>query len=150
MRTQEKLGTLEETIKMTDQFKIDKSIAPKKTQIIQKALEEANIKQEAPEEAHVEQEAPEEAHIEQKATKEAHIEQEATAEVQVPENCEISVSYVYAGEKWDQNNIIFTFQVASIRNDEDPEPRNVGECQHRNDLPKWKEVIQAKLNSLTK
>ena len=26
-RTQEKLGTLEETIKMTDQFKIDKSIA---------------------------------------------------------------------------------------------------------------------------
>ena len=33
-RTQEKLGTLEETIKMTDQFKIDKSIAPEKTQII--------------------------------------------------------------------------------------------------------------------
>ena len=29
MRTQEKLGTLEETIKMTYQFKIDKSIAPK-------------------------------------------------------------------------------------------------------------------------
>ena len=27
MRTQEKLGTLEEAIKMTDQFKIDKSIA---------------------------------------------------------------------------------------------------------------------------
>ena len=27
-RTQEKLGTLEETIKTTDQFKIDKSIAP--------------------------------------------------------------------------------------------------------------------------
>ena len=27
MRTQEKLGTLEETIKMIDQFKIDKSIA---------------------------------------------------------------------------------------------------------------------------
>ena len=28
-RTQEKLGTLEETIKMTYQFKIDKFIAPK-------------------------------------------------------------------------------------------------------------------------
>ena len=53
-RTQEKLGTLEETIKMTYQFKIDKSIA----------LEEAQIMQKAPEEVHIEQEAPEEAHIE--------------------------------------------------------------------------------------
>ena len=66
MRTQEKFDTLKEAIKMTNQFKIDKSIAPK--------------------EAHIEQEAPEEA--------------------QVPENCEISVSYVYTGEKWDRNNII--------------------------------------------
>ena len=60
------------------------------------------------------------------------------------------------GEKWDRNNIvinnIFAFQVASdiIRNDEDPEPRNVEECRQRNDLPKWKEAIQAELNSLTK
>ena len=51
---------------MTDQFKIDKSIAPKKAQIIQKAPEEA----------------------------------------QVLENCEISVSYVRTGEKWDKNNIV--------------------------------------------
>ena len=29
-RTQEKLGILEEAIKMTDQFKIDKSIAPER------------------------------------------------------------------------------------------------------------------------
>ena len=49
---------------MTDQFKIDKSIA----------LEEAQIMQKAPKEVHIEQEAPEEA--------------------QVPENYEISVSYV--------------------------------------------------------
>ena len=54
---------------MTNQFKIDKSIAPKEAQIIQKA----------PKEAHIEQGAPEEA--------------------QVPENCEISVSYVHTGEK---------------------------------------------------
>ncbi|KAL6315188.1 hypothetical protein AAG906_037420 [Vitis piasezkii] len=87
----EKLGPLEETIKMTDQFKIDKSI--------------------------------------------------------VPENCEISISYVHTGEKGDRNNIvinnIFAFQVASniIRNDKDPEPRNVEECQHRNDWTKWKEAI---------
>ena len=70
-RTQEKLGTLEQTIKMIDQFKIDKSIA----------VEEAQIMQKAPEEAHIEQEVLEKA--------------------QVPKNCEISVSYVYTGEKWD-------------------------------------------------
>ena len=54
------------------------------------------------------------------------------------------------GEKWDQNNIIFTFQVGSIRNDEDSEPWNVEECRHRKDWTKWKEAIHAKLNSLTK
>ena len=37
-----------------------------------------------------------------------------------------------------------------IRNNEDLEPRNVEEYQYRNDWPKWKEVIQAELNSLTK
>ncbi|KAL6329080.1 hypothetical protein AAG906_007370 [Vitis piasezkii] len=68
---------------MTDHFKIDKSIAPEKAQIMQKAPE---------------QEAPEEA--------------------QILENCEISV-----------------------RDDEDPEPRNVEEFQHRNDWSKWKEAI---------
>ena len=83
---------------MTDEFKIDKSIALEEAQIMQKAHEEA------------------------------HIEQEALEEAQVPENCEIFVSYVHTREKWDRNNIvinnIFAFQVASdiIRNDEDPEP----------------------------
>ena len=42
-RTQEKLGTIEETIKTTDQFKINKSIAPEETQIMQKAPEQAHI-----------------------------------------------------------------------------------------------------------
>ena len=83
----------------------------------------------------------------QKAPEETHIEQEALEEVYVPENYEISVSYVHMGEKWDWNNIvinnIFAFQVASevIRNDEDPEPQNVEECRHRNYWPKWKEAI---------
>ena len=60
------------------------------------------------------------------------------------------------GKKWDPNNIvinnIFAFQVTSdiIRNDEDLEPWNVEECQHRNDWQKWKEDMQVKLNSLTK
>ena len=38
---------------MTDQFKIDKSIALEETQIIQKVIEEAHIEREAPEEAYV-------------------------------------------------------------------------------------------------
>ena len=37
-----------------------------------------------------------------------------------------------------------------IRNDEDPKPRNVEECQQRNDWPKWKEAMQEELNSLIK
>ena len=40
---QEKLNTLKETIKMTNQSKIDKYLTPKKTQIMQKAPEEAHI-----------------------------------------------------------------------------------------------------------
>ena len=37
-----------------------------------------------------------------------------------------------------------------IRNYEDHKPRNVEECRHINDWPKWNEAIQAELNSLTK
>ena len=77
MRTQEKLGTLEEAIKAIDQFKINKFITPKEAQIIQKTFKEAHIEQEAPEEAHIEQEAHEEAHIEQEAHEEPHIKREA-------------------------------------------------------------------------
>ena len=49
-------------------------------------------------------------------------------------------------------NNIFPFQVALdiIRNDEYLKPQNVEECRNRNDWPKWKEAMQAKLNSLTK
>ena len=54
---------------MTNQFKVDKSIAL--------------------EEAHIEQEAHEDAHIKRKALEKA----------QIPENCEISINYVYMGEK---------------------------------------------------
>ena len=52
-RTQEKLGTLEEAIKMTDQFKIDKSIALEETQIIQEAHEEAHILNKKPLKRHI-------------------------------------------------------------------------------------------------
>ena len=53
-KTQEKLGTLEDVIKMTDQFKINKSIALEEAQIIPKALEKAHIEQEAFKETHIE------------------------------------------------------------------------------------------------
>ena len=55
---------------------------------------------------------------------------------------------------WEKNEIkiilFFAFQVASIRNGEDPKPQNVEEYRHRNDWPKWKEAIQVELNSLKK
>ena len=63
----------------------------------------------------------------------------ALEETHVLENYEILISYVHKRYKWDRNDIvinnIFAFQVAIdiIRNDEDPEPQNVKECQHRND-----------------
>ena len=57
--------------------------------------------QKAPEKAHIEQEAFKEAHIEQEALKDAPTEREAPEEAQILKNCEISVSYVYTGEKWD-------------------------------------------------
>ena len=40
---------------MTHQSKIDKSIAPKKAQIMQKVFKEAHIEQKAPKEIHIEQ-----------------------------------------------------------------------------------------------
>ena len=111
--------------------------------------------QKAPKEAHIEQKAPGEAHIEQEALEEAHIEQDALEKAHVLENCEILVSCVHMGKKWDPNNIainnIFSFQATHdiIRNYEAHKPRNVEKCRHRNDWPKWK-AMQAKLNLLTK
>ena len=112
--------------------------------------------QKAPEEVHIEQEAPEEAHIEQETPEDPHIEREAPEEAQVPENCEISVSYVQTGEKWDRNNIvinnIFAFQVAFdiIRNDEDLKQRNVEECRHRNDWPKMERNYTSRVKLINK
>ena len=63
---------------------------------------------------------------------------------------------MYNREKWDRNKVIinniFAFQMALdiIRNDENLEPQNVEECRNRNDWPKWKEAMQAELNSLMK
>ncbi|RTK79942.1 hypothetical protein DRJ71_16805, partial [Enterococcus faecalis] len=80
-------------------------------------------------------------------------------DVQVPENCEndeISINYVFTGEKWDQNktiiNEIFAYNVAlNIMNEsKDLEPRTVEECRQMNDWPKWEEAMKAELDSLAK
>ena len=98
----------------------------------------------------------EESNIENQIPEEIQNEQIAPEEVQVPKNNEISISYVHRGEKWDRNNFdvnnIFAFQVALdiIQNDDDPEPQNTNECRQRNDLPKWREAMQAELHSLIK
>ena len=115
-----------------------KDITPRKrrTNGKQNDHEESNIENQIPEEIQNEQIAPEEVHV--------------------PENNEISISYVHRGEKWDRNNFdvnnIFAFQVALdiIQNDDDPEPQNTNECRQRNDWPKWREAMQAELHSLIK
>jgi len=70
--------------------------------------------------------------------------------VSVPKNYEISLTN---REMWARNEIIvdhvFAYEIANdIVNDEEREPQSVEECRHRNDWPKWKEAIQAELNSL--
>ena len=98
----------------------------------------------------------EDSNIENQIPEEIQNEQIAQEEVQVPENNEISISYVHRGDKWDRNNFdvnnIFAFQVALdiIQNDDDPEPQNTNECRQRNDWPKWREAMQAELHSLIK
>ena len=98
----------------------------------------------------------EESNIENQIPEEIQNEQIVPEEVQIPENNEISISYVHRGEKWDRNsfdvNNIFAFQVALdiIQNDDDPEPQNTNECRQRNDWPKWREAMQAELHSLIK
>ena len=80
-----------------------------------------------------------EAYIEQETIKNAQDKEIALEETHVSKNYEISMGYVHKGYKWDQNNIvtnnIFAFLVVLdiIRNDEDLEPQNVEECQHKND-----------------
>ena len=49
-------------------------------------------------------------------------------------------------------NEIFFYSVACdiVNESEDPEPRSVTKCQNRHDWTKWKDTIQAELNSLNK
>ena len=76
---------------------------------------------------------------EQVAPTEAPVKELSLNDVPVHNNEKISINYIHEGRIWNRNtthiNNTFYFQVAMdiIRNDEDQEPQNVNECQHRND-----------------
>ena len=68
-------------------------------------------------------------------------------------NKEISISYGQSNIIYDQDgNIteIFSYSVACDIMNDDPEPQSVIDCQNRYDWAKWKEDMQAELNSLNK
>ena len=94
---------------------------------------------------------------EQKSPKNKPLEELSPEEDQVPENNKISIHYIHIWEIWDRNKIvvdnIFSYKVAldiTRSNDNEYESQTVDECQCRNDWLKWKEAIQAELNSLSK
>nr|KYP43092.1 Retrovirus-related Pol polyprotein from transposon TNT 1-94 [Cajanus cajan] len=80
-------------------------------------------------------------------------------ETQVPEiieNEEISINYVMNGIRWNRNNVniddVFAYNIAlnEINDIEDQEPKSINDCRQRNDWPKWKDAIEAELDSLAK
>ncbi|CAL2237733.1 unnamed protein product [Prunus armeniaca] len=66
----------------------------------------------------------------------------------------ISLNYMSTRESWDRKKAIvddvFAYMVAIdiIKDNEDLEPKTIEECRHRENWPKWKDAIQAELNSL--
>ncbi|GJY07589.1 retrovirus-related pol polyprotein from transposon TNT 1-94 [Tanacetum coccineum] len=72
-------------------------------------------------------------------------------------NKEMSINYSQTNILWDRNEIgdideIFSYSVASdiMGGDDDPEPKSDIDCQSRPDRDKWKDAMQAQLNSLNK
>ncbi|KAI3720027.1 hypothetical protein L6452_20934 [Arctium lappa] len=69
---------------------------------------------------------------------------------------EVAINYGYTKKLWNRNEMkniddIFSYAVAcDIFGNDDPEPMSVIECQNIEDWAKWKEAIQAELNSLNK
>ncbi|GKB89276.1 hypothetical protein Tco_0961548 [Tanacetum coccineum] len=72
-------------------------------------------------------------------------------------NKEMLINYSQTNILWDRNEIgdideIFSYSVASdiMGGDDDPEPKSDIDCQSRPDRDKWKDAMQAQLNSLNK
>jgi hypothetical protein len=100
---------------------------------------------------------PENEPLEEEPGEEGTSEELSPEEEQVLKNDEISIHYVNTEEIWNRNKIvvdnIFSFKVAldiTRSNDHEIEPQTVEQCRRRNNWPKWKEAIQAELNSLLK
>nr|GFA09637.1 putative RNA-directed DNA polymerase [Tanacetum cinerariifolium] len=72
-------------------------------------------------------------------------------------NKEMSINYSQTNILWDRNEIgyideIFSYSVACdiMGGDDAPEPKSVIDCQNQPDWDKWKDTMQAELNSLNK
>ncbi|GKB33857.1 putative RNA-directed DNA polymerase, partial [Tanacetum coccineum] len=72
-------------------------------------------------------------------------------------NKEMLINYSQINILWGRNEIgdideIFSYSIASdiMSGDDDPEPNSVIDCQSRSDWGKWKDIVQAELNSLNK
>jgi hypothetical protein len=65
---------------------------------------------------------------------------------------EISINYTSSGELLDRNTMVanscLSTMVADLLND--PDPKTMAECKQRSDWIKWKEGIEAELDSLRK
>jgi len=77
----------------------------------------------------------------------------------VPEesqNDEIAINYAMNHIIWNRNKVkiddAFAYNVAMnvISDNEDQEPMIIEDCRQRNDWPKWKDAIQAELDSFAK
>jgi hypothetical protein len=66
---------------------------------------------------------------------------------------EISINYTSSGEVYDLSTIIVNPCFSTIIAENflaDPDPKTMAECKRRSDWNKWKEAIEAELNSLKK
>ena len=80
---------------------------------------------------------------------------EVPEETQVPSDYEISINYVQNGKICNRNETrvdeIFAYAIAiDVLNKEDYVPKTPEECMHNNDWPKWKDALNAELDSLEK
>jgi len=75
---------------------------------------------------------------------------------EIHENQEISINYVTNGIQWNRHEVnvddIFAYNIALnvINDNEDRDPRSIKDCRQNENWPKWKDAIEAELNSLNK
>jgi hypothetical protein len=66
---------------------------------------------------------------------------------------EISINYTSSGKKYDRNTTIADLCFSTIITENflnDPDPNTMAECKKWSEWNKWKETIEAELNSLKK